>query len=318
MVKFVAIKINYDDRTLAAESKYAVPVDKIDYQRFIDRFENDKVGGYGFHECLNFQIKTGGPVQAYLPPTGLPKDTNSEYVIFSFTYRGDHLVPSAVLGVHGGARIISKEGISRPGASPISGVGELTYHLEAEPELVTLFSSPLDYDPLGNRYTINYKKWGNGLRYITSEFAANILNDALIKAYSDLNNGSESYKHFVERGIKVINQIISQYGLRGSSLDNKGWSSHGGRIGGSLPDKLLGEKGERLIYEREREFAIEQGFSPDKVSWAAQVVPSLPYDIETIRRTPDGSRSHFIEVKSTTLDELTNIYISSYQIEHMK
>jgi Domain of unknown function (DUF3883) len=170
---------------------------------------------------------------------------------------------------------------------------------------------------------MHYTRWGNGLRYIRNpEYATNILNDALIKAKQDLKGGSESYResyrHFVERGIKVIKQILTQYGLEETSLDKSRGPGPSVKTGGSLPDKLLGEKGERLIYERERQYVIKQGFDPDKVSWAAQAIPNLPYDIETVRRTPNGSRPHLIEVKSTTLEDLTNIYVSQQQIDHMK
>jgi hypothetical protein len=160
--------------------------------------------------------------------------------------------------------------------------------MEAEPELVTLFSSPLLYDPRGDRYTKHYTKWGNGLRYITPEYAANILSDVLIKAKQDLKGGSESYRHFVERGIEVIKQILTQYELEESSLDKSRGPGPSVKTGGSLPDKLLGKKGERLIYERERQYVIEQGFDPDKVAepfWAedrsgpAQTPTQAPYDL---------------------------------------
>jgi hypothetical protein len=66
------------------------------------------------------------------------------------------------------------------------------------------------------------------------------------------------------------------------------------------------------------EYAVKQGLKREMVSWASQSNPTLPYDIETVRHIPEGHRKHFIEVKSTTLDDLTNIYISQQQIGHMK
>jgi hypothetical protein len=152
MVKFVAIKINYDDRDLAAESKYAVVPNADELKRFRERFENERTGGYGFHECLNFQIKEDAPVQAYLPPTGIPQDMDDEYVIFSFTYQSETSFPSTVLGVHGAATLINKDGVSRPEIRRIGDGDKLGYHIEAEPDFVTLFSSPLPYDKRSDRY----------------------------------------------------------------------------------------------------------------------------------------------------------------------
>ena len=111
------------------------------------------------HECINFKIREGAPVQAYLPPTAIPKDMDEDYVIFSFTYKSDPSLPSSVLGVHGAASLISKDGVRRPGIRPIRGVDNLTYHVEAEPDFVTLFSSPLHFDPTSGRYAPT-TSWG--------------------------------------------------------------------------------------------------------------------------------------------------------------
>jgi Domain of unknown function (DUF3883) len=319
MVKFVAIKINYDDRELPVESKYAVVANRDDYQRILERFENEGKGGHGFHECLNFQIPDEFPVQAYLPPTGIPKDLDEEYVIFSFTYQSDPLVPSAVLGVHGTANLINRDGVSRPGMRRVSGVDKFTYHIEAEPEFVTLFSTPLPYDRRSGRYTPSFKTWGFGLRYIEAKHAANILSDALARGARDLKIGSESYRSFVERGIEVISRIRTNYGLDELSSRKRIVSGSATKSGGgALPDKILGQRGEEFIFRREQEYAVKQGFRREAVSWASQSNPTLPYDIETVRRIPEGHRHHFIEVKSTTLDDLTNIYVSQQQIDYMK
>ena len=314
MVKFVAIKINYDDRELPVESKYAVEVNHDDYKRILERFENEGTGGQGFHECLNFQIGEEFPVRAYLPPTGIPKDLGEEYVIFSFTYQSDPSVPSAVLGVHAAANLINKDGVTRPGIRRVSGADEFTYHIEAEPEFVTLFQLPLPYDHRSGRYTPSFKTWGFGLRYMKPSHAANILSDALAKGARDLKIGSESYRLFVERGINVIDRIRTSYGLDKLSSGERGTKNGGG----GLPDKILGQRGEELIFRREQEYAVKQGFKRETVSWTSQSNPTSPYDIETVRHASEGHRPHFVEVKSTTLDDLTNIYVSQQQIDHMK
>jgi hypothetical protein len=321
MVKFLAIKINYDDRDLAPESKYAVVPLADELERFRQRFENEGRGGYGFHEGLNFQIKEDAPVQAYLPPNGIPQDMDDEYVIFSSTYQHETLFPSTVLGVHGAANLISKHGVSRPGM-PRIGKDKLSYHFEADSDFVTLFSSPLPYDPRSAGYVpLGKGPWGNGLRYITPSHAANILSDALAKGAQDLKSGSNSYRAFVQREIKVINRIRTVYGLdEGSSQkrSKQGSATKKGAGFWGLPDKILGEKGEEFVFRREQKWARKEGFKRDMLSWASQSNPTLPYDIATVRYSPEGHREHFIEVKSTTLDDLTNIYVSPQQIDHMK
>jgi Domain of unknown function (DUF3883) len=295
MVRFVGIKINYDDRDLPWASKYAVVPGSDDLQRFVQRYRDEGVGGFGFHECLNFQIREDVLVQAYLPPTSIPGDVDEDYTIFSFTYQSDPTVPSVVLGVHGAANRISK---TRTGAiRRVIGAEALTYHVEADPDFVTLFSGPLPYDPQSDRYAP--LDWRMGLRYLTATQAANILSDALAKGQRDhLESVSNSYRAFVERGIEVIKRIRTAYEL---SQESGAGARKGG---GSFADKVLDEKGEELVYRRERKNVVKQGLRREMVIWASQTNPTLPYDIETVRHTPEGGvRPHFIEVKSTTLDD---------------
>jgi hypothetical protein len=97
---------------------------------------------------------------------------NEEYVIFSFTYRNDRASPSTVLGVHGAASLVSKDGVRRPGIRPILGVDNLTYHVEAEPDFVTLFSSPLPFESTSGRYAPP-ARW-HGLRYLAQLASGNV------------------------------------------------------------------------------------------------------------------------------------------------
>jgi hypothetical protein len=254
------------------------------------------------------------PVRAYLPPTGIPKDTGEEYVVFSFTYKSDPSAPSVVLGVHAAAHIVSKEGVLRPGTRRISGVEDFVYHIEADPDFVTLFSTPLSYDPKLGRYSPPYRSWGFGLRYIEPEHAANILNDALAGAQEARNMGTDSYRSFVERGIEVINRIRAAYALDHEPAQNQGMVD--GRSW--LPDKALGQKGEEFVFRQEQEYAVRNGLPQHMVSWTSQSNPSSPYDIETVRLTTNSHRPHFIEVKSTTIADLTNIYISQREIDWLK
>lgn len=290
MVKFVAIKINYDDRQLPVESKYAVAANLEEHKRYCARFGKDGTGGNGFHECLNFQIREDAPVQAYMPPTCIPKDMEDEYVIFSFTYKNDPAMPSVVLGVQGAATLLSKDGIPRLGVPHIRGVDKLTYYVEAEPDFVSLFSSPLPFDRKNGRYAPT-AKWGNGLRYLEPKHAANILNDALLSGTKNLKVGSKSYRAFVEREIEVINRINARYGLKKSAsqtIDKLGSATKHG--GGGLPDKVLGVRGEELVFRREQKKAVKHGLKQEVVSWASQSNPTLPYDIESVRQTSDGWR----------------------------
>ena len=48
MVKFVAIKLNYDVRELPVELKYAVVANRAEHERYRERYENEGKGGNGF------------------------------------------------------------------------------------------------------------------------------------------------------------------------------------------------------------------------------------------------------------------------------
>lgn len=92
MPHFIAIKIHFDHRNdLPCYLKYSRPATAAEHAEYLARFKEEKKGGNGFHECLNFSIPESGPVRIYLPSTCRPgiDRLNDEFVIFSFTYKKD-------------------------------------------------------------------------------------------------------------------------------------------------------------------------------------------------------------------------------------
>ena len=112
----------------------------------------------------------------------------------------------------------------------------------------------------------------------------------------------------------VLIEIDKRYGLGAAKFDQRRQSS---RIStrGNLPNVEIGYAGEQLIYERELAYVKSIGSNSNEVEWISQSVPSSPYDIKTIRKTPEGVREHFLEVKTSGLADDTNVYISSGQFE---
>ena len=102
MVRFLAIKTNYDNRqSLPPHLKYSrLPTFK-EYNRYLKRFHEENIGGNGFHECLNFAIPENGNsnVNFYIPPTCLPKSDSSEdelvifkLLIFPFGWKSNSTI----------------------------------------------------------------------------------------------------------------------------------------------------------------------------------------------------------------------------------
>ncbi|MEG9639128.1 hypothetical protein [Enterobacter asburiae] len=147
MTKFVAIKIHYDHRkSLAPYLKYSKAPTPEEYMEYLDLFHEEGIGGAGFHECLNFSVRSNAPTKIYLPPTCIPSDKylDEEIVFFSFTYKYDKEMPSSIIGVHAAARLVSngKDSIARNDIEKIEGAEQFHYHAEAPSEFTTLIPLP--------------------------------------------------------------------------------------------------------------------------------------------------------------------------------
>ncbi|MGI8740429.1 MAG: protein NO VEIN domain-containing protein [Gammaproteobacteria bacterium] len=318
MTTFMAIKIHYDHRaSLPSHLKYSRPPTREEYDEYLSLYREKGIGGEGFHECLNFSIPDEGPVRIYLPPTCRPdeKRLSEDLVIFSFTYKKDREMPARIVGVHAGARILNRDvaGIKRSDVEQTEGVEPLFFHAEAPAECVTLLNPPLEYDLRDGIYTPSFKQWGYGLRYIEEDHAQNIVDDSLQKAEEQLPRATVSEGLVLQRQIGVLSEIKKRYFLTGQPPPDR--PSEAARTRFSLPDKALGNLGEKLVYERELANARNQGVPPNPVEWTSTVVPSSPFDIKTVRKTNDGYREHFLEVKSSRVQDGTHVFVSARQIE---
>lgn len=321
-VRFMAMKIHYDHRrVLPTYLKYSTLPTREEYDEYLDLYKKEGIGGEGFHECLNFQIPENGNVRIYLPPTSHPseKKMDDEFVIFSFTYGGDRDRPDHIVGVHANTELLDFEGINRPDVEQLDGVFPFIYHAEAPAEFVTLLNPSVEYDRNNGAYTPAYQKWGYGLRYITQQHAENIIRDSLQAARQRRPHANDVEQLAIDRQIEVLERISLRY-FPGVLQDDRGNNPAGdNRVQIApplppLPDKELGLLGERLVYQRERRYAERIGVDPANVEWISQVVPTSPYDIKTVRETPDGYRDHYLEVKSSRMGLGGNVYISANQV----
>jgi len=257
MTKFIAVKINYDHRDLLPHYlKYSTIPTQVQYQEYLDQFQDKGIGGNGFHECLNFKIPESEPVRLYLPPTCLPSSKNAteDFVIFSFTYKGDEKLSAHIVGVHAGATILSTEahGILRGEDQRIDGIEPLQYHAEAPADLVTLLIPPLKYENKQGLYTPPYSSWGYGLRYIEKDHAKSIVAAAIDSATIALSSATIAEKETIQRQIEVLQRIDNKYSLGVMKIKvDKGGHSHPLP---SPPDKEIGYLGEKHIYERELQY----------------------------------------------------------------
>ena len=319
MTVFVAIKIHYDARTsLGPDLKYSCLPTKEEYEEMHRLYVDEQIGGNGFHECVNFAVARSDTVQFYLPPTSLPGQNyeGEEFVFFSFTYKGSKDMSARLVGVHAGARLVAREGLARGPEFDIDGIEQLFYQAEAPSDLVTLITPPLPYDKSDGRYTPVLKQWGFGRRYIEEQHAANIVRDAIAQATAALDGASIVQQQLLERQLAVLQSIDARYGL-GAEVANVPTTGRAA-AGGSLPDRDLGYRGERYVYEQELACMKEIGQLPEEVKWASQVAPASPFDIRTMRETPLGVREHFLEVKSSALADGENVYLSSHQIKFLE
>jgi hypothetical protein len=115
----------------------------------------------------------------------------------------------------------------------------------------------------------------------------------------------------------VLKKIVSRYTLadalparrpRKAPTQSQPW----------IPDRELGHLGEREIYDRELAHAKKIGADPKLIKWVSQSVPSSPFDIESIRKTANGFVLYYLEVKSSTMPDYTNVYLSSGQDEFFR
>lgn len=226
MTKFVAIKIHYDHRkSLTPYLKYSKAPTPEEYMEYLDLFHEEGIGGAGFHECLNFSVSRNTPTKIYLPPTCIPSDKylDEEIVFFSFTYKYDKEMPSNIIGVHAAARLVTngKDSISRNDIEKIEGAEQFHYHAEAPSEFTTLITPTIKYDFKDGIYTPEYSSWGYGLRYITEEHAANIIDAALSGAIKRLSASTVSESIILEREISVLEAIQRRYALPSSQINSQ-------------------------------------------------------------------------------------------------
>lgn len=314
MIRFMAIKVHYDHRSsLPTELKYSKAATKREYYEYLKLYK-EGIGGGGFDECLNYFIPENGPVRMYLPPTCIPSEdsVNDELVIFSFTYGSDQEMPSRLIGVHGAAHLLNRDGLVRPERNEV----KLHYYVEADADFVTLFSSPLEYNPRDGRYTPRYQRWGFGLRYIDKTHAENIISEQLkIIANGLTSNPDESKRAVMEREVIVLRRLYDRYitgGGTGVARANKPVKAPTNFAG--IPDKELGDLGEKHIYERELAIASKLGQPASRVKWVSRGEPQSKFDIMSIRELDGAIRDHYIEVKSTTVLDDTHIFVSAREI----
>jgi hypothetical protein len=315
MTRFFAIKIHYDHRSsLPKHLKYSRAPTHDEYNDYLALYNDEDVGGEGFHECLNFNIKEEENTRIYLPPGYIPgpEKCDDEYIIFTFTYKTDKELSSHIIGIHAGVVITNREGIRRTEIQAIDGIESLSYHAESQPNLTTLLSSPIKYDFKEGKYTPIFKSWGNGLRYLTDDNAINIIDEALKKA-RNLSTKEKTLRFSVDREIQVLNSIRSRYFGEGKNNDVAKRKATGGS--GSPPDKETGYLGEKYVYEKELEYVRGEGLDISVVEWISQAIPSSVFDIKTVRKFEDGYRAHYLEVKSTRMTDYNNVYISGNQID---
>lgn len=331
MTHFIAIKTHYDHRkSLPTYLKFSRVATKNEYDEYLKLYYDEGIGGEGFHECLNFNIKEHENTKIYLPPGYMPrkKICNDDFIIFTFTYKGDKELPSHIIGVHAGASITNRDGTIRKEIQALqpNDFSDLTYHAESPPHLTTLFNSPIKYDCRKGKYTKKLQAWGNKLKYIGEKddeddnrhFALKIINEALKRANNLITTADEIKLLSIEREIEVLKSIKIKY-LDGNNDGNKLNISNTNGGGITPPDKEIGYLGEKYIYERELKYVKNENLPLSLVEWVSQSIPSSVIDIKTVRKTKTGSyENHYLEIKSTKMSDYNNVYISSRQINFFK
>jgi hypothetical protein len=202
---------------------------------------------------------------------------------------------------------------------PESNDVDLSYHVEADADFVTLFvPSMLQYNPRDGRYTPPRKIFGYGLHYIEKAHAQNIISDQLRSVEKELaNDPSESRRAITERELVVLHRIYDRYvnGIvdRGLARENNQPVKENANFTG-IPDKELGDLGEKHIYERELLIASKLDQPASQVKWVSRGNPQSPFDIRSVRDVGGVVRDYYIEVKSTTVLDDTHIFVSAREI----
>lgn len=315
MPQFIAIKTHYDHRvSLPHHLKYSRLATKKEYNEYLDLYDRG-VGGEGFHECLNFNIEGEQYTKIYLPPGYIPNESKcgDEFIIFTFTYKTDQELSSHIIGIHASAQIVNREGIPRRSMQQIEGFDPLIYHAESPPDLTTLFNSPIKYNCKDGVYTPRYQFWGNGLRYITEDNAISIIYEALKRA-KKFSTNNKCLRFAVDREIRVLETIRHKYFSADSKKRRK---TNPNKIGDLVShiDKEIGYIGEKYIYEKELKYITGEGLDASVVEWISQAIPYSVFDIKTVRKSEEGYKEHYLEVKSTKMDDYNNIYISRNQLD---
>lgn len=316
MVRFIAVKIHYDHRELPTHNKYSRPALAHEYDEYQAPVNH---GGEGFHECMNFMLRGDGGVKVYLPPTAIPttKKAGDEFVILWFTYKADREQPARIVGVHGGARFSTNPVVDvvRRDVDHLTGHYNWVYQATAPEELTTLFVPPIPYESTKGRYTPVYQNWGNGRRYLDRKHAANILSDALKGAQQRVDQAPPAEREVIQREVDVIRRLADRYEmtLKADQRTNEQKKAGAGKF--SLPDKELGELGEKVVYEKELAYAKSIGVNATRVDWTSKQAPQSPFDIKTIRKINGKIRDHYLEVKSSRVQELGgNTFLSIFQL----
>ncbi|MBU2512144.1 DUF3883 domain-containing protein [bacterium] len=313
--RFFAMKIHYDHRnTLPTHLKYSKSATAKEYNEYMYAYENDGIGGAGFHECMNFKFSSSNKLKFYIPPRHFPNLKNVENgncCIFSITYGDDPQLPWHIVGVHARCELYQRNGLKRQDVKTPVGIGwPYEYQAEAYSEYSTLFCSPVSYSIKAGRHTPILSQWGNGLRYLEEEHAKNIVNDAFVNAQALQKNSGKAESIVIERQLEVLQNLHEYY------FNSKIKSRQNKRYKGSnnLPDKELGDIGEEYVYNQELIQAKKDGINPVKIEWVSNSDPQSPFDIKTVRKIKGVETEFLLEVKSTSLDDYSSVQISSRQI----
>lgn len=320
--ELMAMKINYDSREdLPPYLKYSRLPTQREYQKVIDLYNNKGIGGDGFHEGLNFHPEDN-EVKFYIPPTCIPskEKINNEFIVFSFSYKGDKENPSSIIGVHAGARILSSIGIDR-GLSNVgvAGAGNYTYHAVSPRMYTTIFTTPIKYNTKDDKFLPILDKWGFGIRYLEEKHAINILHTAysnVVEKLAHTNGINLAEREVVLHEKSVIENILLKYfqvKIKDSNLEFDSYPDYFIDDSFQEPDKEVGLKGESLIYNEEIEYMVKNNLPISLVEWLSQMNPSAVFDIKTARLINGRLQEHFLEIKSSKLGYGESAYLSERQ-----